>query len=101
MATGPSLLDTDGSPSIATALLMSHHGLRRDVARFALALERIAGGDRKRAGALTEEWARYRATLHGHHEAEDQNMFPQLAKQDAALGPVLGRLGADHRRIDP
>lgn len=33
-------LDDEGNPSIATALLGSHHGFRRDPPRFALALPR-------------------------------------------------------------
>src|SRR5947207_3118189 len=41
MPTPPDLLNDDGSASIATALLMSHHGFRRDIARFAVALENV------------------------------------------------------------
>jgi hemerythrin-like domain-containing protein len=97
----PQLLNDDGTASMATALLMSHHAFRRDIARFGAALRSLAAGDTSRAAALPEEWRSYRASLHGHHEAEDNGMFPGLKAQHAALVPVIERLSADHRRIDP
>ena len=45
----PQLLNDDGTASIATAIMMSHHGFRRDLARFARALAQIAAGDTARA----------------------------------------------------
>jgi hypothetical protein len=99
--TPPRLLNEDGSASMATALLMSHHGFRRDIARFASALERLAGDDRARTAALQAEWQSYRGTLHGHHEAEDTRMFPHLRGQQSELVPIIDQLAAQHRRIDP
>jgi hypothetical protein len=91
------LLNDDGSASMATALMMSHHAFRRDIARFAIAL---AAGDRSRAGALSGEWQNYRNALHGHHEVEDHNIFPEL-RQQPSIAPIIDQLSADHRRIDP
>ena len=99
--TPPKLLNDDGTASIATALMMSHHGFRRDLMRFEIALERVKSGDGSRIDALREEWQRYRGTLHGHHEAEDQNLFPNMKNQHPALAATIDRLSADHRRIDP
>lgn len=101
MSNAPNLLNDDGTASIATALMMSHHGFRRDLARFARALERIAAGNTSKAKAVSEEWQKYRGTLHGHHESEDNGVFPSLASQHASMRATLERLGADHRRIDP
>lgn len=101
MSTAPMLLNEDGTASMATALLMSHHGLRRDLALFAEALRRVAAGDRARAGALPEEWQGYHQKLHGHHEAEDKGIFPSIVSQHPEVTPVIERLSADHRRIDP
>jgi len=101
MSDAPKLLNDDGTASIATAIMMSHHGLRRDLARFAKALERIAAGDTSRADAVREEWQSYRATLHGHHEAEDNGVFPSLASEHASVRATIEKLGADHRCIDP
>jgi hypothetical protein len=94
------LLNDDGKASMATAIMMSHHGFRRDLARFANVLEQMAGGD-ARAAAVRAEWERFHATLHGHHEAEDHGMFPGLAGQHASVRGTIERLGADHRLIDP
>src|SRR5262245_23303309 len=88
------LLDDDGSASIATLLMCSHHALRRDVACFAKAL---ATG---RTDALRDEWTRFRHTLHGHHAAEDNGIFPSLRAQHAELAAALDELDAQHHAID-
>lgn len=100
MPTPPNLLNDDGTASMATCLMMSHHAFRRDLRRFLAALEKpgqTPASDEK----LREAWQRLCATLHGHHEAEDQGVFPGVLAQNAALAPVIEGLSADHRRIDP
>lgn len=95
----PNLLNDDGSASMATMIMMSHHGLRRDLARFAAALAQPV--DEAKAQALSDEWQSFHQTLHGHHEAEDNGMFPSMRGQSEALGKTIDRLSADHRLIDP
>jgi hypothetical protein len=97
----PTLLDEAGEASIATAVMMSHHGFRRDIRRFGAALAALAGGGAGNSEALRDEWRSFRATLHGHHHAEDTGVFPMLAREHEALRGTLERLGEDHRRIDP
>ena len=99
MSHAPNLLNDDGTASMATALMMSHHGFRRDHNRFAHALERSAAP--AQVQALQEEWHSFHQTLHGHHEAEDGGMFPSMRSQSEALAKTIDRLGADHRLIDP
>jgi hemerythrin-like domain-containing protein len=101
MSTVPNLLNDDQTASIATALMMSHHGFRRDLARFETALEKVAQGDGSRIEALREEWKTFNATLHGHHHSEDTGVFPNIAAEHASLCAVIEQLSADHRRIDP
>jgi hemerythrin-like domain-containing protein len=101
MSTAPTLLNDDGTASMATALMSSHHGFRRDLGRFTRALERLARGDLSRADAVAEEWRHLYAALHGHHRAEDTGVFPNLAKEHASVRATIRRLEADHRRIDP
>jgi hemerythrin-like domain-containing protein len=101
MATPPELLNDDGSASMATALLMTHHAFRRDIARFAEALAKVAAGDVSRVEALRQEWGWYRGALHGHHEMEDSGIFPSLKSEHAELSPIIDGLTAEHRRIDP
>jgi len=99
MSHAPNLLNDDGSASMATMLMMSHHGLRRDLARFAAALAQPL--DAAKSQALIEEWQSFHQTLHGHHEAEDNAMFPSMRAQSESLGKTIDRLSADHRLIDP
>ena len=101
MADAPNLLNDDGTASMATAFLSSHHGFRRDIRLFAGAVGRIAAGDTSRVGPLREEWVRYRNTLHGHHQMEDTAIFPGLKEQHPELAAVIDGLVADHRKIDP
>jgi hypothetical protein len=56
MANPPNLLNDDGTASMATAFLTSHHGLRRDIRQFAGALGKMLGGNTANAAALGEEW---------------------------------------------
>jgi hemerythrin-like domain-containing protein len=101
MSQAPNLLNDDGTASMATALMSSHHAFRRDLGRFARALETIARGDTSRADAVREEWQRYRGALHGHHTVEDTAVFPDLAKKNESVRATVEKLEADHRRIDP
>src|SRR5687767_11525504 len=100
MSNVPNLLNDDGSASMATALMMSHHGFRRDLARFAAALDKPSL-PASSAEHLREEWQSFRATLHGHHEAEDHGIFPGMREQGGALAQTIDKLSADHRHIDP
>jgi hypothetical protein len=96
------LLNDDGRASMATAFMMSHHGFRRDIALFKRALEQGADIDgAPRIEALQEEWKGFHAKLHGHHQVEDNGVFPGIKAQHAELGPVIAELIADHQRLDP
>ena len=101
MSQAPNLLNDDGSASIATALMSSHHAFRRDLARFANALAKVENGDTSRVTALREEWKNFHGALHGHHEAEDHGILPDIAKRRESVRSVVESLSADHRRIDP
>ena len=100
MPTTPTLLNDDGTASIATAFMLSHHGFRRDLRRFLATLDQPTV-PAALSDALREEWQSLRATLHHHHEAEDHGVFPNLRAQGGGLAIVIDGLAADHRRIDP
>ncbi|HEY7374059.1 MAG TPA: hemerythrin domain-containing protein [Polyangia bacterium] len=97
----PNLLNDDGSASMATAFLTSHHGFRRDIRQFAGALGKMLGGNTSNAAALGAEWKHYRETLHGHHTMEDTALFPSLKQQHPELAPIIDGLVADHQKMDP
>jgi len=42
---------------------------------------------------------RYCRFVHLHHNLEDAMLFPALREADPAIGPVVDRLEADHRRV--
>lgn len=89
------LLNEDGTASMATAMMSSHHAFRRDLACFAEALS---------AGRLTQaadEWKNFRAALHGHHTVEDTAVFPDLRTRHPPHARELDVLHEQHRVIDP
>ncbi len=102
MPQAPNLLNDDGTASMATLLMMSHHAFRRDIARFIRAVEQIKAGDGSRAEAVRGEWElSYRLALHGHHTMEDTRIFPDLKSRHPELAAALDKLTGQHHHIDP
>jgi hypothetical protein len=97
----PNLLNDDGTASMATAFLMSHHAFRRDLGCFSRALARMSSSDSERLESLRQEWRWFRGALHGHHEMEDTRVFPHLLGERPDLASSIERLSAEHHRIDP
>jgi len=98
----PNLLNDDGTASMATMLLMSHHAFRRDIARFTEAIVAIKVGDTARINALRDEWEKsYRKALHGHHMMEDTHIFPDIKNKHPDLASAIDKLSAQHHQIDP
>ncbi len=98
MPTGTPLLNDDGTASMATAFMSSHHGFRRDLAQLAGALHTTP--DDTRRPLLHKAWTSFHEKLHGHHTIEDTAMFPSM-RGAPGLAEIIDGLGADHRRIDP
>ncbi|MGE0395706.1 MAG: hemerythrin domain-containing protein [Kofleriaceae bacterium] len=92
------LLNDDGSASMATMIMLSHHAFRRDLARFRTALRTFDG---TREAALREEWAQFAGALHGHHAQEDAAIFPSAKKDHPAIATAIDHLSDQHHRIDP
>ena len=102
MSQPPNLLNADGTASMATMLMLSHHAFRRDIARFIRAVEQIKAGDNSRAEEVRGEWEKsYRQGLHGHHSMEDGNVFPDIRSKHPDLVAALDTLTAQHHHIDP
>ncbi len=95
------LLNDDGTASMATAMISSHHAFRRDAACFAQALREIASGDTARSAAVVEEWKRFREGLHHHHTIEDTSIFPGLRAARPDLAGGIDQLDVQHAAIDP
>jgi hypothetical protein len=101
MTSPPNLLNDDGTASMATAFLMSHHAFRRDLGCFARALGSLPASGSSQLEALRQEWRWFRGALHGHHEMEDIRVFPHVRGQHPELAQAIDRLSAEHRQIDP
>lgn len=100
--TPPKLLNDDGTASMATMLLLSHHAFRRDIARLIRAVQQVKAGDNSRTEALRDEWEKsYKAALHGHHMIEDSSIFPDIRSKHPELGEALDTLTEQHHKIDP
>jgi iron-sulfur cluster repair protein YtfE (RIC family) len=102
MSQAPNLLNDDGTASMATLLLLSHHAFRRDIARLIRAVAEIKAGDTSRADAIRGEWEKsYRQALHGHHVMEDANIFPDIKNEHPDLAFAIDTLTEQHHEIDP
>jgi len=99
MPSPPTLLNDDGTASMASMFMMSHHGFRRDLSRFVRALS--SPSVEARVEALKREWQSFRGALHGHHQTENANIFPNMRQQHPSLGACIDGLEQDHHRIDP
>jgi len=98
----PNLLNDDGTASMATMLLLSHHAFRRDIARFIRAVAEIKAGDASRAEAVRGEWdTSYQQALHGHHMMEDANIFPDIRSKHPDLAAAIDALTEQHHQIEP
>ncbi|MEK7650007.1 MAG: hemerythrin domain-containing protein [Patescibacteria group bacterium] len=98
----PKLLNDDGTASMATMLLLSHHAFRRDIMRLIRAVAEIKTGNSSRADAVRSEWEKsYRQALHGHHTMEDANIFPDIKGKHPDLASAIDTLTQQHHKIDP
>lgn len=102
MTQPPNLLNDDGTASMATMLLLSHHAFRRDIGRFIRAIGEIKAGDASHAEAVRGEWDKsYRQALHGHHVFEDTHIFPDIKSKHPDLASAIDKLTEQHHGIDP
>ncbi len=101
MSKGTPLLNEDGSASMATLLMMSHHAFRRDLSNFERALGKLHEHESSQADALRGEWQQFHGALRGHHQMEDANIFPAQKEQNPSLAPTIERLSEQHERIEP
>lgn len=85
------LLNADGTASMATIIMSSHHAFRRDLACIAAAAP---------AELVVAEWTHFRNALHAHHQSEDAGMFPMMRAEHPELAAAIDQLDAQHHDID-
>jgi hypothetical protein len=59
----------------------------------------VALGDEHGLRMLQTNCFAYCRFVHGHHGLEDAAVFPRVRAANPAIGPVVDRLVADHRRV--
>jgi hemerythrin-like domain-containing protein len=77
-----------------------HAKMRLDTARYVDAVDQLTATDGRRATALCRWAAGFVDELLEHHHAEDEHLFPDLARRVPAARAVLARLDDDHRSLD-
>jgi hypothetical protein len=89
-------------PLDMTMMYLMHHGFRRDLARFAVAVPATPIEDRHAWHALAARWSTFSTALHRHHAEEDAWLWPALAERvGAAQQQTLADMEAEHAEIDP
>jgi len=117
LAADAAATDADADPiAVASAqvLVQIHDHLRAELEQMRQAVAAVCSGvdDASAARSLINRmtmrqnyWsvgafcAAYCRVLSVHHAIEDQSMFADLRRRDAALEPVLDRLGEEHEVI--
>jgi hemerythrin-like domain-containing protein len=105
--TTPTHEDADTRPDgertvvLGEQLVKIHDMLRGELAAVREGLDSARGpaGPRPLEEQLRKKCLSFCEFLHGHHTAEDEHMFPGLAKSHPHLAPVLERLSREHAVI--
>lgn len=93
-------------PADMRMMYLLHHGFRRDLARFAAAVQATPADDRATWAALLRRWDLFATLLHDHHHKEDEHLWPLLRDRSAEARDleglrVLEEMEAEHATIDP
>jgi hypothetical protein len=75
-----------------------HTAVRRDLDRFARALEGFPAGSAARAGQLMTAWRNFHKQLDDHHRGEETIFWPAL-REVGADESLVGDLGGEHETM--
>ena len=97
---------TAEGPHDQTGMYVMHHALRRDFVHFVAAVQNTPVSEPEVWTALEQRWDRFADTLHHHHKAEDDHLWPVLLQHAVQSGSqedqqLLADMAAEHGRIDP
>lgn len=93
-------------PADLRMMYVMHHGFRRDLTHFYVAIRRTPIDDGRTWRALLARWDLLSTVLHDHHRKEDVVIWPLLRERaeadgDAAALVVLDAMDTEHDQIDP
>jgi hemerythrin-like domain-containing protein len=91
-----------GGPVDMTMMYVIHHAFRRDLTRFAAAVEATPLEARSTWAALAGRWSAFFDVLHHHHSGEDAGIWPFLLERasDDERATLLA-MEDEHSHIDP
>lgn len=101
----PGQAHTAEGPLDMTTMYVFHHAFRRDLGRFAAAVERTPLDAAETWAALSQRWQRFDEQLHSHHTVEDKALWPPLLELVATAGDdadavTLRAMQEEHSGID-
>ncbi len=102
----PGQSHTAEGPHDQTGMYVMHHGFRRDLDNFVVAVEQTPVSEAEVWAALRGRWDRMAEVLHHHHGVEDEALWPVLRRHAREQGnnedlSVLVDMEAEHAVIDP
>jgi type IV secretory pathway VirJ component len=98
----PGQAATPEGPVDMTMMYLMHHAFRRDLAAFAAAVPATPVDRCATWHALARRWELFAEALHGHHEGEDEHIWPALLERATpAARETLEAMEAEHSEIDP
>src|SRR4051794_28943598 len=88
-------------PADTTLYRALHRAMLASVTRLLAALPATVDAPPRPRKALARWSAGLTATIRWHHREEEHHAFPALAAMSPAGAPVIARLAADHRALNP
>ncbi|MFB8349480.1 hemerythrin domain-containing protein [Streptomyces niveus] len=89
----------DRLTAFGNQLVDVHIWLREELARLQDDVDDYLAGDGERPRELQAHCLAFCSALTRHHTAEDEGVFPELARRVPELAPVLEQLAHDHHTV--
>lgn len=89
----------DRLAAFGNQLIDVHIWLREELARLQDDVDGYLAGDGERSRELQAHCLAFCSALTRHHTAEDDGVFPELARRFPELAPVLEQLAHDHHMV--
>ncbi len=94
-------MDTTTEPIDTSVMPTIHTFFRREVRLAGGVIRRVADGDVRRAQVVAEHLDFVARTLHEHHTAEDELLWPKLLDRvPEELAPIVRLMEAQHGQVD-
>ena len=94
-------MDTTTAPIDTSVMPTIHTFFRREIRLAGGVIRRVADGDVRRAAVVADHLDFVARTLHEHHTAEDELLWPKLLDRvPEELAPIVRLMEAQHGQVD-